>query len=51
MCLNMQTHALKVELDVKVIFDLMSNAGSLNATNSSIVADCVQSTNIPNSSS
>ena len=40
MCLNMQINTLEVELDVKVISNLMNNTGSLNATNYAIVADC-----------
>lgn len=40
MCLNMQINALEVELDAKVISDLMDNTGSPNATNFAIVADC-----------
>ena len=40
MCLNMQINALEVELDAKVISNLMNNTGSPNATNYSIVVDC-----------
>ena len=40
MCLQMYINTLEVELDAKVIFDLMNNTGSPNATNYAIVADC-----------
>ena len=40
MCLQMHINALEVELDAKVISDLMNNTGSLNATNYAIVANC-----------
>ena len=40
MCLQMYINTLEVELDAKVIFDLMNNSGSPNATNDAIVADC-----------
>ena len=40
MCLNMQISALEIDLDAKVVADLMCNAKILNIDNASIVADC-----------
>ena len=40
MCQQMHINALEVELDAKVISDLMNNSRSPNATNYAIVADC-----------
>ncbi|XP_065618458.1 uncharacterized protein LOC136062817 [Quercus suber] len=40
MCLHMHINALEVELDTKVISDLMNNIGSPNTTNYAIVANC-----------
>ena len=42
MCVDMQIPALEVELDAKVVADLMNNAISLNADYAAIVADCRQ---------
>ena len=40
MCLDLNINALEIDLDAKVVVDLMDNSGSSNASNSSIVADC-----------
>ena len=40
MCLDLNINALEIDLDAKVVADLMNNSGSSNAFNSSIVADC-----------
>lgn len=43
MFLNLRISVLEVELDAKVVADLMSlmnNVGNSNATNSSLVTDC-----------
>ncbi|KAL0014527.1 hypothetical protein SO802_001596 [Lithocarpus litseifolius] len=40
MCSDLHINALEIDLDAKVIADLMNNSGSSNASNSSIVADC-----------
>jgi len=40
MCLNLGVNALKVELDAKVVVNLMNHYGSSNAINSSLVVDC-----------
>ena len=40
MCLHMHINTLEVELDAKVISDLMNNTRSPNATNYAIVVDC-----------
>ena len=40
MSLHMHINALEVELEAKVISDLMNSTGSPNATNYAIVADC-----------
>ena len=42
MCVDMQIPALEVELDAKVVADLMNNTTSLNADFTAIVADCRQ---------
>ena len=42
MCVDMQIPALEVELDAKVVADLMNNTTSLNADFAAIVADCRQ---------
>ena len=44
MCLNLQINVLEVELGAKVFADLMSlmnDVGNSNATNSSLVTDCM----------
>lgn len=44
MCLNLQINVLEVELGAKVVADLMSlmnDVGNSNATNSSLVTDCM----------
>ena len=40
MCLNMQISALEIDLDAKVVVDLMCNAETLKNDNAAIVADC-----------
>ena len=40
MCVDLNINALEIDLDAKVVADLMNNSGSSNAFNSSIVADC-----------
>ena len=40
MCLNLKINALEVELDAKVVVELMNSTCMSNATNSSLVADC-----------
>ena len=40
MCLHMHINTLEVELDAKVISNLINNTRSPNATNYAIVADC-----------
>ena len=40
MCQNLQINALKIELDAKIIAELMSNSSNSNAVNSAMVADC-----------
>ena len=40
MCLNMQISALEIDLDAKVVADLMCNAETLKNDNATIVADC-----------
>ena len=42
MCVDMQIPALEVELDAKVVADLMNNTTSLNADFAAIVGDCRQ---------
>ncbi|XP_023895782.1 uncharacterized protein LOC136067217 [Quercus suber] len=40
MCLNMQISALEIDLDAKVVADLMHNAETLKNDNAAIVSDC-----------
>lgn len=40
MCLNMQISALEIDLDAKVVVDLMYNAETLKNDNAAIVANC-----------
>ena len=40
MCQNLQINALKIELDAKIIAELMTNSSNSNAVNSAMVADC-----------
>ena len=40
MCQNLQINALKIELDAKLIAELMTNSSNSNAVNSAMVADC-----------
>lgn len=40
MCINLNINALEVKIDARVVADLMNYAGSSNAVNSSLVADC-----------
>ena len=39
MCQNLQINALKIELDAKIIAELMTNSSNSNAVNSAMVAD------------
>ena len=40
LCQNLQINALKIELDAKLIAELMTNSSNSNAVNSAMVADC-----------
>uniref|UniRef100_A0A7N2KK54 RNase H type-1 domain-containing protein n=1 Tax=Quercus lobata TaxID=97700 RepID=A0A7N2KK54_QUELO len=40
MCKELQLHAVEVELDARVVSDLMNHNGGSNEVNSSLVADC-----------
>ena len=40
MCLNMQISALEIDLDAKVVADLMCNVETLKNDNAAIMADC-----------
>ena len=40
MCSELHINDLEIDLDAKVIADLMNSSRSSNASNSSIVADC-----------
>ena len=40
MCQNLQINAQKIELDAKIIAELMTNSSNSNAVNSAMVADC-----------
>ena len=40
---NLRINALEVELNVKVVANLMNNVGNSNTTNFSLVADCFTS--------
>ena len=40
MCQNLQINALKIELDAKIIAELITNPSNSNAVNSAMVADC-----------
>ena len=40
MCQNLQINALEIELDAKIIANLMNDSSNTNAVNSAMVADC-----------
>ena len=40
MCQNLQINALEIELDAKIIANLMNDSSNTNAVNSTMVADC-----------
>ena len=40
MCQNLQINALKIELDAKLIAELMTNSSNSNVVNSAMVVDC-----------
>ena len=40
MCQNLQINVVEIELDPKIVVDLMINSSNSNDVNSAIVADC-----------